>query len=185
MTPLLLLAASIPMGAGQHADYIAIDLRTRAVIERQWTDVETPIPLGSLVKPFTALAYPRDFPEFECRGAASGCWNPRGHGRLKFREALGESCNGYFLNLARGVDAETLRVVAAKFGIAPPGDDRAETKIGLGEGWRVSPMAMLRAYAELAARADEPRVNEILRGMELAARRGTARAVGRGYLAKT
>jgi len=180
----LFIAASLP-GSVNRPEFIVIDVRTRAVIDRQWSDIDTPIPLGSLVKPFTALAYPRDFPEIECRGAASGCWLARGHGKLHFREALAQSCNAYFLNLARGVDAETLRVVALKFGIDVPRGDRAESRIGLGDGWRISPVALLRAYAELAARSSEPRVNEILRGFELAARSGTAHAIGAGAFAKT
>lgn len=178
----LFLAATIPAGG---VDSIAIDVNTRAVIERKWADIDTPIPLGSLVKPFTALAYPREFPQYECKGAASGCWLARGHGRLRFGEALAESCNAYFLNLARGVDAQTLRTVAAKFGIDAPRTERVEARIGLGDDWRIAPIAMLRAYAELAARRGEPRVNEILRGLEMAAQAGTARALGRGALAKT
>ncbi len=187
------------------ADYIVVDVRTRAVIVQQWPDADTPIPLGSLVKPFTALAYhlkgglvkggpvkgapgtdqPGSFPEFVCKGAASGCWLPHGHGRVGFHEALAQSCNAYFLNLARGVDASTLAVVAAKFGIAAPASDTAETRIGLGVDWRISPVAMARAYCELTARAGEPRVDEILSGLETAARSGTASAIGPGFLAKT
>jgi cell division protein FtsI/penicillin-binding protein 2 len=165
--------------------YVAVDVRTRAVIEQKWTDVEAPIPVGSLVKPFTALAYAGAFPEFVCKGSVSGCWLSHGHGRVHFREALAQSCNAYFLNLGRDVDAQTLAVVAAKFGIEAPRMGDAETRIGLGEGWPISPLALVRAYAELSSRGSEPRVKEILDGMELAARRGTASAIGRGALAKT
>jgi len=175
-------AANLTDGA---VSYITVDVRTRAVIAQAWPDAETPIPLGSLVKPFTALAYPGTFPEFECKGAASGCWRPHGHGRVGFREALAQSCNAYFVNLARSVDANTLAVVAAKFGIAAPASDAAETRIGLGGDWRISPVAMARAYCELASRASEPRVAEILSGLESAARFGTASAIGPGFFAKT
>ena len=172
------------------ADYIVVDVRTRAVIAQQWPGADTPIPMGSLVKPFTALACrssggPGSFPEFVCRGTASRCWLPHGHGRVGFREALAQSCNAYFLNLARDVDANTLAVVAAKFGIAPPAADTVGTRIGLGSEWRISPVAMARAYCELASRAGEPRVDEILSGLEAAARSGTASAIGPGFLAKT
>jgi cell division protein FtsI/penicillin-binding protein 2 len=165
------------------ADFVAIDARTKAVIQQDWPDADRPIPMGSLVKPFTALAYRGDFPEFTCTGAR--CWLARGHGRINFREALANSCNEYFLNLASGVDPQTLSVVAAKFGIAAPVEDSAEARIGLGSSWRITPVALARAYAELAARSGEPRVAEILAGLRMSAEAGTAKALGKGVLAKT
>lgn len=179
------IANDIRSNIGSSADYIAVDVRSGAIIEQRWADAAAPIPLGSLVKPFTALAYSGAFPEFVCKGAASQCWLAHGHGRVGFREALAQSCNAYFLNLAREIDPGTLAVVAVKFGIAAPQVDSAETRIGLGDGWRISPLALVHAYAELASRAGEPRVNEILAGLELAARSGTASALGRDTLAKT
>ena len=92
-------------------NFIAVDVRTGQVIERQWADAEQAVPVGSLVKPFVALAYGDEFPEFLCRGAADRCWLARGHGKLGFRQALAQSCNAYFLNLARGVDGATLAVI--------------------------------------------------------------------------
>ena len=164
-------------------DSITLDIRTREVIERDWKDAERAIPVGSLVKPFTALAYSGDFPVVTCTG--KHCWLKRGHGRVDFRKALAVSCNEYFLELARGVDAQTLAVVAAKFGIAAPGDDLPETKIGLGTSWKISPVALAGAYAELASRSGEPRVREILDGLRMSAESGTSSAIGRGFFAKT
>jgi cell division protein FtsI/penicillin-binding protein 2 len=166
-------------------DYIAIDVNTRVVIAEHWANPAIAIPVGSLVKPFLAMAYDRSFPEFVCKGKASRCWLPKGHGHEGFREALAQSCNAYFLNLARDVDANTLAITAAKFGIPAPMGDRAEERIGFGDAWRISPIALVNAYAELAARREEPRVAEILSGMELAARSGTAKAIGKNVLAKT
>jgi cell division protein FtsI/penicillin-binding protein 2 len=166
-------------------NFIAVDVRTRQVIERQWVEAEQAVPVGSLVKPFVALAYGGEVPEFVCRGAVDRCWLARGHGKLGFRQALAQSCNAYFLNLARGVDGATLGVIAAKFGIPQPANDSPETRIGLGAGWRIAPLALVRAYAELASRAGEPRVDEILVGLRMAAESGTAKALGRGVLAKT
>jgi cell division protein FtsI/penicillin-binding protein 2 len=186
MIPLLamLLAASIDPRAG--ADYLAVDIRTREVVQNHWPEADAPIPVGSLVKPFTALAYGGEFPEFVCRGAGDRCWLKDGHGRLTFRGALAQSCNAYFLNLARRVDPATLAVVASKFGIPAPVVDTPEARIGLGKDWKISPVALALAYAELASRASEPRVAEILAGMRAAARRGTASALGgRAVLAKT
>jgi len=189
--PLLTLffAASIDrkIDIKQDVDYLAVDVRTREVLERHWADADAPIPVGSLVKPFTALAYGGDFPQFVCHGAASGCWLAHGHGRLKFQDALARSCNAYFLNLARGVDPGTLAVVASKFGIPAPSADSAEARIGLGKDWKIPPIALARAYAELAARASEPRVAAILGGMREAVYSGTAAGIGRDarVLAKT
>ena len=174
---ILLLAAALAV------DLVSIDLRSREVIEQHWADADRAIPVGSLVKPFLAMAYGGDFPEFTCTG--KNCWLAKGHGQLKFRRALAVSCNAYFLNLARNVDAATLAVIAAKFGIPPPGEDTPEARIGLGVGWKIPPIALGRAYAELAARAGEPRVDEILDGLRMSAEWGTSAAIGRGFLAKT
>ena len=164
-------------------DSISIDARTREVIREEWADADRAIPVGSLVKPFTALAYRGEFPEFTCTGEK--CWLARGHGRLRFRKALAVSCNEYFLNLARDVDAQSLAVVAAKYGIPGPAEDSAEARIGLGSSWRISPRALVNAYAELAARSGEARAGEILDGLRIAAESGTAAAIGRGAVAKT
>lgn len=182
------LLLTLPVAAGAAgiragADYIAIDARTREVIESRWPDAHVPVPVGSLVKPFLEMAFGAAFPEFEC--GAGGCWLAQGHGRLAFRSALAQSCNAYFLNLARTVDADALRITTAKFGIAAPSLQTPEARIGLGDAWRIAPVDLARAYVELAARRGEPRVNEILAGLELAARSGTARAIGAGALAKT
>jgi cell division protein FtsI/penicillin-binding protein 2 len=164
-------------------DHLSIDVRTREVIEQQWPDARTPIPVGSLVKPFMALAYSGEFPEFTCTG--EHCWLARGHGKLRFRNALAVSCNAYFLNLARDVDNETLAVTAAKFGIPGPDLDSPEARIGLGTSWRIAPIALARAYCELVSRSGEPKVVEILAGLRIAARSGTAGALGPGVMAKT
>jgi len=166
-------------------NYITIDVRTRQVVKQDWPDADKPIPVGSLVKPFTALASNGPFPEFICNGTIDHCWLAKGHGRIAFRDALANSCNAYFLQLARDVDAHSLAVVAQKFGIPPPDLDTPEVRIGLGRDWQISPLALTRAYCELTSRSAEPRVAEILAGLKLAAESGTASAIGRGALAKT
>jgi cell division protein FtsI/penicillin-binding protein 2 len=187
MIPLLALLVSASIDPKTGVDYLVVDVRTREVLQQHWPDADAPIPVGSLVKPFTALAYSGDFPEFVCKGSANGCWLAHGHGRVKFREALAKSCNAYFLNLARGVDSSTLAVVASKFGISAPVTDTAQARIGLGRDWKISPIALARAYSELAARASEPRVAEVLAGLRAAAQSGTAGGIGRDVtvLAKT
>jgi hypothetical protein len=155
-------------------NYLIVDARTREVAASRWPDAAAPVPVGSLVKPFLALAYGGTFPELDCKGA-----------RMTFSVALAQSCNEYFLNLAGHVDADALRVTAAKFGIPPPSEPSPETRIGLGHAWRISPLALARAYLELAARRGDPHTDEILAGLALAARSGTAKAIGAGALAKT
>lgn len=195
MTPLLAFFFAVSPAALQplidHAvsspstEYLLIDVHTREVVASRWPDAERPIPLGSLVKPFTALAYSGEFPEFVCKGAQDRCWLKRGHGRLKFTEALAQSCNSYFLQLAQRVDPSILRLIAAKFSLAAPVIDSPETRIGLGTGWQISPLALTRAYAELSLRGGEPAVAQILQGLEASARAGTSSAIGPGALAKT
>ena len=181
MTALLALI----LAATPEINYIVVDIQTRQVVRQDWPDANKPIPVGSLVKPFTALASSGPFPELTCHGSADRCWLAKGHGTLQFRDALSNSCNAYFLQLAQGVDAHSLAVVAAKFGIPVPSDDTPETRIGLGRNWQISPIALARAYCELSSRSIEPRASEILAGMKLAAESGTASAIGHGVLAKT
>jgi cell division protein FtsI/penicillin-binding protein 2 len=166
-------------------NYIVLDIRTRQIIKQDWPDADQPIPVGSLVKPFTALAAGGPFPELLCNGASDRCWRAKGHGRIGFQDALANSCNAYFLQFARDVDAHSLAVVAAKFGIPPPDAETPEARIGLGRDWQISPLALTRAYCELTVRSTEPRVAEILAGLKLAAESGTASAIGHGALAKT
>ncbi len=182
ITLLLLL---IPTLTAADTNYLLLDVRTRQIIKQDWPAMETPIPVGSLVKPFLALAAAGPLPEFLCNGKIDHCWLAKGHGTLGFRDALANSCNAYFLQLAKDVDEHSLAVIAASFGIPPPDAETPEARIGLGTEWKISPLAIARAYCELTSRSAEPRVAEILAGMKLAAESGTASAIGRGALAKT
>lgn len=179
----MILLAALALSAD--VNYVVLDVRTRQVLKQDWPDAQRAIPVGSLVKPFLALAASGPFPEFACKGAVDRCWLAAGHGTLDFTSALAHSCNAYFLQLARSIDGQTLSVVAVKFGIPPPADETAESRIGLNDGWQISPLALTNAYCELASRAAEPRVKEVLGGMKLAAEIGTASAIGRNALAKT
>jgi len=166
-------------------NYLVLNVRSGQIAASRWPGMDVPVPVGSLVKPFLALAYGGTFPEFECQGSASGCWRAQGHGHLRFSDALAQSCNAYFLSLARRVDADTLRLTVAKFGIPGPSRPTPDARIGLGDAWKIAPLALARGYIELAARRGEPHVDEILAGLERAARTGTAKAIGAGVLAKT
>lgn len=170
--------------------YLVTECEAGREICSRWARVLEPAPLGSLVKPFTALAYGEAhgfrFPDFTCLGEAGHCWLPQGHGRMGITTAIAYSCNAYFLELARGVTSEVLATVAGRFGIGLP-DAAADsgTLIGLGSGWQITPFAMARAYSELVARSFDRGVADILAGMALSGRSGTGRGVGGGAYVKT
>lgn len=164
--------------------YILVDSSTRRVIASRWDNPQEPVPVGSLVKPFLALAYgeKHDFryPAFVCRGTADHCWLPTGHGKVDFGAAMAYSCNAYFLNLAQSLDPEDLDAMARRFGLfserAP--HDAAEM-IGLAGSWRVAPADLVRAYLFLSATPRPAGAAQVLQGMDLCARSGTAAAVDR------
>jgi hypothetical protein len=164
------------------------------VIYSHWPDLDRPVPLGSLVKPFTALAYAEShggrFPRIECT-PQSGCWLPAGHGPLEIEKAIAYSCNTYFRGLSEQLRYQDLAQVTARFGLmAPPRSAPSQAYFGLGDDWRLSPVALVRAYEELLKRSAEPVVSRILAGLKASAARGTANGVGRALgglnsLAKT
>ena len=60
--------------------YLFYDAQEDRFIAEKWREPAQPVPIGSLVKPFTALAYAEThnfrFPEYVCTGGNS-CWLPR------------------------------------------------------------------------------------------------------------
>ncbi len=185
--------------------FLLLDAQTGAVLASRWDHPETPIPLGSLVKPFIALAYGElhefKYPAHICRGTRSGCWRPRGHGAVDLTSAIAYSCNSYFRILAANMTAAQIVPTATSFGLQPPApgisgpalaglSDHSLNKHGFENQWLISPLNMAHAYLELIRRRDQPGVGLILSGMEQSARQGTGaevdRALGRfGALAKT
>jgi cell division protein FtsI/penicillin-binding protein 2 len=164
--------------------YLLLDAHSGALLASHWDDYQKPIPLGSLVKPFTALAYAGGhafrYPVYECRGKAGGCWQPAPHGSLDVTAAVAVSCNAYFLQMAQVVSLEQVNPVAQSFGLElPDANSTGPNLIGLGEQWRISPIHMAQAYLELVRRKNQPGVAPILEGMRLSARRGTGAAVDR------
>jgi transpeptidase family protein len=162
--------------------YLLLDARSGALLAARWESPQKPVPVGSLIKPFTALAYGAahnyDFPQYRCDGRV--CWLPRGHGRLGIEQAVAHSCNSYFLQLAAQVHPRGLEAVLARFELAGPAEQvPAKGLIGEGDYWRVSPLALARAYIELAHRRREEGVREVVDGMALSARLGTGAAVDR------
>jgi hypothetical protein len=170
--------------AGRGVSFLLLDARSGVLLTSRWDDPEKRIPLGSLVKPFTALAYAEThefhYPVHVCRGGASGCWQRRAHGKLDIVSALGVSCNSYFRDLAENLTGEQMWLVANRFGLDVPDSDlTGPALMGLGDRWPISPLHMARAYLELEHRRDQPGVGEVLAGMAQSARRGTGMGVGR------
>ena len=163
------------------ASYVLMDATTGTILASN-LEPDRPLPLGSLLKPFTAIAYGEThsfvYPQYECKGAAGGCWRPRGHGRLGIVEAIAHSCNAYFRALASDLSAQDVSTALAHFGLNAV-DPRANPAalFGMGDAWRATPRELLRAYLEIAQRSTQPGAREVIQGMRLAARSGTGEAV--------
>jgi cell division protein FtsI/penicillin-binding protein 2 len=164
--------------------FLLVDAPTGRVLASRWDNPEAPIPLGSLVKPFTALAYGEHhgfrYPAHICRGTATGCWLPRGHGEVDLSSAIAYSCNSYFRMLTANMTASEVSPTAMRFGLeSPPHGIAGVALAGLGNRWLISPVSMARAYLELVRSRDQPGVRLILAGMAQSASQGTGAAVDR------
>jgi cell division protein FtsI/penicillin-binding protein 2 len=172
-------AVAAPADGG--ASYLLLDATRATVVASQWRAPNVAIPVGSLVKPFTAIAYGQRhrmrFPVHECSG--EDCWLKIGHGRIGLAAAIANSCNSYFRYLAGDLLPPDVAEVADCFGLRGPAWDCDRSALfGMGNAWRLSPLEVARAYAELAARRTEPVVAEVIEGMRLAATVGTAAVIG-------
>jgi hypothetical protein len=164
--------------------FLLLDARTGELLASRWDHPDMPIPLGSLVKPFVALAYGEQhdfkYPLHTCHGTTSGCWLPRGHGQLDLTSAIAYSCNSYFRMLTANLTAAEVFSTAARFGLDPPAREASgPTLAGLGPRWQISPLHIARAYLELIRRRAQPGVSQVLEGMAQSARHGTGAEVDR------
>jgi cell division protein FtsI/penicillin-binding protein 2 len=164
-------------------EYILMDARSGEILSSRWEKPNGPAPLGSLVKPFTALAYGEEhsfqFPDYECHGKRDRCWYPHGHGQIGLVQAVAQSCNAYFLMLASDLRPSSVAAVLRRYSIYDVSEKVSpDSLVGLGSAWKISPVRMLRAYAELSRRRDQPGVSEIIRGMEISETSGTGLEVG-------
>jgi hypothetical protein len=176
-----------PAATNPRLSWFVLDLPTGQVLSRQGLDPDLPIPVGSLTKPFLALAYARThttFPHLPCKGSADRCWLPQGHGTLDLQAALAHSCNAYFLALARQTDPAALASVVELLSLpAPPPDASPETLIGLNPDWQIAPATLAHAYARLLTQPDAAIIRE---GLRQSASTGTASALHlQDALAKT
>lgn len=180
---------------GRDISFLLLDAPTGEVLASRWEHPENPIPLGSLVKPFAALAYGQkhnfQYPIHTCRGTTSGCWRPGGHGSIGLTSAIAYSCNSYFRALTVDLSQSDVAEIAARFGIETPGAGSAGVEFaGLGTAWRISPLHLARAYLELSRHRQRRGAAQIIDGMAESARAGTAAEVDRALsfpdaLAKT
>jgi cell division protein FtsI/penicillin-binding protein 2 len=168
-------------------EILLLDLRTHETLANTFHSPATPIPAGSLLKPFLALAYAHSHtappPAVVCHGHPDRCWKDGGHGAITLTEAVAQSCNAFFLALARDVKPADIPYLPP-----PPQNPAPETLIGLTPDWRISPEALVQAYAALLAAPPSPTQTSIREGMAQSARHGTANRIGPhpgGVLAKT
>ncbi len=164
--------------------FLLLDARTGALLASHWEDLEQPIPLGSLVKPFIALAYGDQhqfhYPTHLCMGKAGSCWLPHGHGEVNIISAIAYSCNSYFRLLTATMSSADVIPTARQFGVETPAPRLSGPDlIGVGNRWLTSPLHMARAYVELNHRRDQPGAREVLAGMAQSARQGTGLEVDR------
>jgi len=141
------------------------------IIAERWDTPERKLPIGSLIKPFIALAYGRrhdSFPTYRCTGKKT-CWLARGHGSLGVRDAVAFSCNSYFHELYSHAEPDLMAGTLSSLGLSVNAD---------GQSGKGSPLALARAYLELASEPRDKVVAPIVEGMALSARIGTAKAAG-------
>ncbi len=154
-----------------------------------------PLSVGSLQKPFLvrawASAHPgREAPRQVCRGG-DACWYRPGHGELGLVEALAQSCNSYFRELAAAVPGPELASALRDAGFRLDATPSPSEAIGLDPSQRVTiePGRLLAAYATLLREPWSPGEQlrgQVLAGLRAAASRGTASALrDRNVWAKT
>lgn len=163
--------------ADTRVSYLAMNVQSGEIFASRWEGVERPVPPGSLVKPFLATLG-RAEAKFEC--PKGRCWLAQGHGPLRLREAIAESCNVWFLELSSSVSHAAMQEMALRFGLPEPPPDR-RAWVGLAD-WPIPPATLVRAFSRLGR---SPGAAAVRDGMALAARSGTARLAGAEALMKT
>ena len=165
-------------------DSFLIATSTGQITSQSWPDADMPVPIGSLIKPFTSLAYAKQFGTPFSKGNCDGstCWRSSGHGLLDFPHAMAVSCNTYFRNLADRLNPNELAEVLYSFGIPTTSAMLSrDARIGIGNDLGIAPSALLKAYAMLMQRQDKA----ILEGLRLAGLIGTGKQWKGRALVKT
>ena len=135
--------------------------------------------MGSLVKPFTALA--AEHKPARCNPAQ--CWlGGAGHGLIDLQQAIAHSCNSYFLQVSASVHPGRLHDCRPKIWLADAGFALARGPDRHRREWKIAPVDLAEAYSKLAFTSEAEAVRE---GMRASAREGTAKAIRLPALAKT
>ena len=153
---------------GIDLSYLLLD-ETGQLVAQRWDEPERALPIGSLIKPFIALAYGRShdsFTTYRCTGKKT-CWLSRGHGTLALRDAIAFSCNSYFHQLYSHAEPGFAVPVLSGFGLNVNPD---------GHSGNAAPLTLARAYLQLATQPRDKVVASITEGMELSAKIGTGKA---------
>jgi len=185
----LAAASTMPGLAGRRdaavspPSYVLVDATTERVIDVRWEDFARPLPFGSLIKPFTALAYAGThrfaYPTLTCRGTADGCWLAAGHGRIGIVDAVAGSCNTYFRKLAEATAPDALVDRLRWLGMRTASTTATTASmVGYGDALKLAPAEIVHGYLELGLRAAQPGVPPILQGLRRSAQEGTGREIG-------
>src|SRR5262249_49673053 len=130
-----------------------------SVIAQRWEHPEQDVPVGSLIKPFLAVAYGQmhqTFPRFRCVGKTT-CWLASGHGTLQIRDAIAFSCTSYFHQLV----ANAGRGFERAFNAFDLHDERRPQAASPPSG-SAAPLKLARAYLELTRRSRDTAVVPVL-----------------------
>lgn len=127
-------------------------------------EFQKPQPMGSILKPFTALAAWASSVDLEGQSVvcppsekkvpvSEACWNRSGHGTVAFPQALALSCNFFFASLSDGMNETAWKGTFALFHIevpalAGPEKNRA-LAIGSDPDFLVAPSRIFFAYLAL------------------------------------
>ncbi len=152
----------------QQVGFAVYDLKKRRMaVVCSVDDFSRPQALGSLLKPFVALAAAESgVPLFAfkvyCEASdksvpvKESCWDRRGHGDMDFTNALTLSCNYFFSSLAEKIDENIWRQTFKTFGLFAPDfskntplSQRKALAIGSRPDFLMSPAQVLFAYVAL------------------------------------
>lgn len=196
MPTLALLAASLLLAEPT----IAVVRVSDGKLLRQTGPAIAPTRPGSTIKPFTLYAllqhsafHPAQ--RIACPGKLTiagrrfDCTHGPAIPAVDASEALAYSCNHYFAHwTARLLNAGHLHQALAHFHLdARHAHTPDQLKLqALGEwGIEATPATLARAYRELAATENEPRLAALFAGLRLATRQGTAQLAGPEFAGKT
>lgn len=149
---------------GTHATAVVVDVPSGSILD-SYGALDMPAAPGSTLKPFVLkAALDADVisaqETIHCRGTLMvkghnlTCGHPRDITVLDARQALAESCNTYFVTLARRMTSQVLLNGLQAYGLHPAGsaavpDDRALLAVGI-VGIETSPRELAMAYRMLA-----------------------------------